>query len=116
MKKILNVITFTFIGLTAMAQGQPSAKVFSNFNYRLSDEDNNFKAFEVNETYLGYSYALSDEFTTKITFDVGNNSAGSQYTAFLKIASVSWKANDNMNQFWYDWYKEFQIYGKSLGT
>jgi hypothetical protein len=97
MKKILIVLTFTFVGLTAMAQGQPSAKVFSNFNYNLSDEDNNFKAFEVNRAYLGYSYALSDEFTTKITFDVGNNSAGSSYTAFLKIASVSWKANDNMN-------------------
>ena len=72
MKKILNVLAFTFIGLTAMAQGQPSAKVFSNFNYNLSDKDNNFKAFEVNRAYLGYSYALSDEFTTKITFDIGN--------------------------------------------
>ena len=96
MKKILNILAYTFIGLTVMAQGQPSGKVFSNFNYNLSDEDNNFKAFEVNRSYLGYSHALSDEFTTKITFDVGNNSAGSQYTAFLKIASVSWKANNNM--------------------
>ena len=96
MKKILNILAYTFIGLTVMAQGQPSGKVFSNFNYNLSDEDNNFKAFEVNRAYLGYSHALSDEFTTKITFDVGNNSAGSQYTAFLKIASISWKANNNM--------------------
>jgi hypothetical protein len=96
MKKILNVLTLSFIGLSAMAQGQPSAKVFSNFNYNVSDEDNNFKAFDVNRAYLGYSYALSDEFSTKITFDVGNNSAGSAYTAFLKIASVSWKNNENM--------------------
>ena len=96
MKKFLNVLALTFLGLNAMAQGQPSAKVFSNFNYNLSDEDNNFKAFEVNRAYLGYSHALSDEFTTKITFDVGNNSAGSQYTAFLKIASISWKANNNL--------------------
>ena len=80
MKKILNVLAFTFIGLTALAQGQPSAKVFSNFNYNLSDKDNNFKAFEVNRAYLGYSYALSDEFTTKITFDVGNNSFAQAYT------------------------------------
>jgi hypothetical protein len=71
--------------------------LFIVFYYNLSQEDNNFKAFEVNRAYLGYSHSLSDDFKAKVTFDVGNNSSGSAYTAFLKIASLSWKANDNMN-------------------
>ncbi len=97
MKKIVYTLTLLFIGTWAMAQSQPHAQIFSNFNYNLSQEDNNFKAFEVNRAYLGYSHSLSDDFKAKVTFDVGNNSSGSAYTAFLKIASISWKANDNMN-------------------
>ncbi|MDB0006577.1 hypothetical protein N9E30_01345 [Flavobacteriales bacterium] len=97
MKKILNTLTLLFLGTWALAQSQPHAQIFSNFNYNLSQEDNNFKAFEVNRAYLGYSHSLSDDFKAKVTFDVGNNSSGSTYTAFLKIASLSWKANDNMN-------------------
>ena len=97
MKKILNTLTLLFFGTWTMAQSQPHAKIFSNFNYNLSQEDNNFKVFEVNRAYLGYSHSLSDDFKAKVTFDVGNNSSGSAYTAFLKIASLSWKANDNMN-------------------
>ena len=38
-----------------------------------------------------YSYSAN----SGKTFDVGKNSAGSSYTAFLKIASLTWKANDN---------------------
>ena len=97
MKKIYSTLAFVLIGLISMAQGQPSVKIFSNFNYNLSDDENNHKAFEVNRAYLGYKYALSDEFSTKITFDVGKNDGGSAYTAFLKIASISWKANKNIN-------------------
>ena len=47
--------------------------------------------------YLGYGYKLADGFSAKVTFDVGKNSAGSNYTAFLKIASLSWQASDNLN-------------------
>ena len=97
MKKIYSTLAFVLIGLVTMAQGQPSAKIFSNFNYNLSDDENNYKAFEVNRAYLGYKYALSDEFSTKITFDVGKNDGGSAYTAFLKIASISWKVDNNIN-------------------
>jgi len=97
MKKIVYTLTLLFFGTCVMAQGQPNAKIFSNFNYNLSQEDNNFKAFEVSRAYLGYSHSLSSDFKASVTFDVGNNSAGSAYTAFLKIASVSWKANENMN-------------------
>ena len=39
---------------------------------------------------------IDDRFSTKITFDVGSNSAGSAYTAFLKIASLKWKTSDKL--------------------
>jgi len=97
MKKIVYTFTLLLFGTCVMAQGQPHATVFSNFNYNLSQEENNFKAFEVNRAYLGYNRSLSENFKAKVTFDVGNNNSGSAYTAFLKIASISWKANENMN-------------------
>ena len=90
MKKIVYTLTLLFIGTWAMAQSQPHAKIFSNFNYNLSQEENNFKAFEVNRAYLGYSHSLSDDFKAKVTFDVGNNSSGSAYTAFLKKILLFW--------------------------
>lgn len=96
MKKTILTMALGLIGLSAMAQGQPHAKIFSNFNYELSGEENPFKAFEVSRAYLGYDYTYNDNFSAKITFDVGNNAGGSAYTAFLKIAQVSWKANDNL--------------------
>jgi hypothetical protein len=79
-------------------EGSPSVKIFSNFNYDMSSEDDTdaFKAFEIKRSYLGYSYKIDDKFSTKITFDVGNNSSGSSYTAFLKIAELKWSASDNL--------------------
>lgn len=76
--------------------GTPSIKVFSNFNYDISSEENEnaFKEFEIKRSYLGYSYQIDDQFSTKITFDVGSNNEGSSYTAFLKIASLKWKTSD----------------------
>ena len=60
------------------------------------DGEDAFKAFEIKRSYLGYSYKMDDNFSAKITFDVGSNDAGSAYTAYLKIASLSWKASDKM--------------------
>jgi hypothetical protein len=60
------------------------------------DDTDAFKAFEIKRSYLGYSYKIDDKFSTKITFDVGNNSSGSSYTAFLKIAELKWSASDNL--------------------
>ncbi|MGB1932264.1 MAG: hypothetical protein ACPHL8_04365 [Flavobacteriales bacterium] len=97
MKKIIYTLTLLFFGNWAMAQGQTHAQIHSNFNYNLSQDDNNFKAFDVSRAYLGYSHSLSEDFKAKVTFDIGNNSSGSAYTAFLKIALLSWKANDKMN-------------------
>ena len=93
------LLTFAFLtfAFSTMAQGQPHAKIFSNFNYDLSAEDNAFKAFEINRAYLGYGYKFENNFSAKITFDVGSNGSGSDYTAFLKIASLSWKASDKIS-------------------
>lgn len=97
MKKTILTMALGLMGLGVMAQGQPSAKIFSNFNYELSDETNSFKAFEVNRAYLGYSYTYNDEFSAKVTFDVGNVGAEkNDYVAFLKIAQLSWNANENL--------------------
>ncbi len=49
MKKTILSIALSLLGLSVMAQGQPHAKIFSNFNYDLSDEDNPFKEFKIIE-------------------------------------------------------------------
>ena len=100
MKKTILLLSATLFLLTNInAQtATPAVKVFSNFNYDMSTEEgeNPFKAFEVKRSYLGYSYKIDDRFSTKITFDVGSNSGGSAYTAFLKIASLKWKTSDKL--------------------
>jgi hypothetical protein len=99
MKKtiLLLVAAFTLPYLSAQ-EGSPSAKIFFNFNYDMSSEDDAdaFKAFEIKRSYLGYSYKIDEQFSTKITFDVGNNESGSAYAAFLKIASLKWKNSDKL--------------------
>lgn len=97
MKKTILTMALGLMGLGVMAQGQPSVKIFSNFNYDLAEEGNSFKAFEVNRAYLGYGYTYNDEFSAKVTFDVGNVGAEkNDYVAFLKIAQLTWKASDNL--------------------
>ena len=97
MKKIYLILGLIITSQTIMAQGQPNAKIFSNFNYDLSEEENPFKAFEVNRAYLGYSYIYNESFSAKVTFDVGNVGAEkNDYVAFLKIAQVSWKASEKL--------------------
>ena len=101
MKKIILLLsTALIISLNVSAQeGKPSMKIFSNFNYDMSaeEDENAFKEFELKRAYLGYGYTIDERFSTKITFDVGSNSSGSAYTAFLKIASLKWKATDNLS-------------------
>ena len=92
MKKLLSLtLVFKAFTLSLNAQeGKPFGKVFTNFNH-----DNDKNEFELKRAYLGYSYKIDDNFSTKITFDVGNNSSGSAYTTFLKIASLTWKPMTN---------------------
>jgi hypothetical protein len=48
-------------------------------------------SFEIKRAYLGYKYNLSKAFTASITFDIGQNEGGSDYTAYLKKAQLDWK-------------------------
>ena len=98
-KTILLLSTAFIISLNVSAQeGTPSVKIFSNFNYDISTEEGEqaFKEFELKRAYLGYSFNIDEKFSTKITFDVGSNSSGSAYTAFLKIASLKWRVSDKL--------------------
>lgn len=99
MKKTILTAVLAISSIIVFAQGQPSAKIFSNFNYDLSAEEGEsaLKAFEVKKAYLGYSHQIADDFTATVTFDVGKNDGGSAYTAFLKIAALNWKASDNLS-------------------
>ena len=98
MKNLLITTILILSSVNLFAQGSAHSKVFANFNYDLdADAENAYKEFEVKRAYLGYGYKLADGFSAKVTFDVGKNSAGSNYTAFLKIASLSWQASDNLN-------------------
>ena len=102
MKKsmLLTLASILFIYGPANAQeGKPSVKIYSNFNYDMSAKEGEdaFKEFEVKRAYLGYSYNFNEKFSTKITFDVGSNEGGSEYTAFLKIASLNWQASEKLN-------------------
>ncbi len=99
MKKIIIITIACAAFIYSNAQtGKPHVKVFSNFNYDMSADDgeNAFKEFEFKRSYLGYSYKFDEKFSAKVTFDVGGNSAGSAYTAFLKIASLTWNYNEKM--------------------
>tara|TARA_B100000902_G_scaffold365033_1_gene385582 strand:- start:40355 stop:41281 length:927 start_codon:yes stop_codon:yes gene_type:complete len=86
MKRLTFILTVLSVLSLNAQEIKPFVKVFTNFNH-----DNNKNEFELKRSYLGCSYEINEEFSTNVTFDVGNNSAGSSYTAFLKIASLSWK-------------------------
>ena len=92
----LSTALLTVLSVTAQ-EGKPSVKVFSNFNYNLTtvEGETAFKEFEIKRAYLGYQYNFDDKLSAKITFDVGTDD-GSVYTAFLKIAALSWKATDKL--------------------
>ena len=98
MKKNILIVLLIFSTSLVTAQGQSHAKVFANFNYDLSAEEmeDGYKEFELKRAYLGYGYNINEDFSAKVTFDVGSNDAGSSYTAFLKIAALTWKASENL--------------------
>ena len=95
MKKIITLLCgLIFFTSQSFGQGTPSVKIFANYNAGMG---NDFKEFEIKRSYIGYSYKFADDFSAKVTFDVGSNSAGSAYTAFLKIAALNWKASDQLS-------------------
>ena len=96
MKKITLIlaIVVSFSSIAISQEGKPFVKVFANYNSSMEED---YAEFEIKRTYLGYSYRFTDDFSAKVTLDVGKNSGGSEYTAFLKIASLNWKASDQLS-------------------
>lgn len=113
-KKITLLLSgLMFITTQSFGQGSPSIKIFANYN---SDMESDFKEFEIKRSYIGYSYSFDDEFAAKVTFDIGSNSGGSAYTAYLKIASLNWKTSEKISlDFGMIGTKNFKFMEKSWG-
>ena len=96
MKKTILIlaIAVSFSSIAISQEGKPFVKVFANYNSSMEED---YAEFEIKRTYLGYSYKFADGFAAKVTLDVGKNSGGSQYTAFLKTASLNYKASDQLS-------------------
>jgi len=76
---------------TFKPSGKVNFKVFWNYHADLTNNATKTSAFELKRSYFGYKYAFSKNISAKITFDVGSNSGGSEYTAYLKAAQLDWK-------------------------
>lgn len=99
MKKnfLLPVICCLAFANAAMAQtsdfkagGKPIVKVFADYFYNSQNSKSN-TGFEIQRAYLGYGYNFTEKFSGKALLDVGTNTGGSAYTAFLKNALVEYK-------------------------
>jgi hypothetical protein len=70
--------------------GDVQFKVFWNYHTDMSENATQTSAFELQRAYFGYAYTFSDVVSAKVTLDVGDNSGGSAYTAYLKTAQLDW--------------------------
>ena len=96
--KFILTISIIFFGFEIYSQqnkGKVSTRVYWNFNKDFSNDALKKNAFEIKRVYLGYEYKISEKISSKVTFDVGKNNSGSDYTAFLKIAQLDWKVKNN---------------------
>jgi len=108
MKKLKNYLLFIFLMTitfsfaqtskeeTFKPNGKVNFKVYWNYHADLSNNATKTSAFELKRSYFGYKYAFSKNISAKITFDVGSNSGGSAYTAFLKAAQLDWKVTNGV--------------------
>ena len=98
-KKLSFTILIIFFSLNIYTQDTNKGDIFStifwNYNTDLSSEASKKNSFEVKRVYLGYKFKIDDKISAKVTFDIGKNSAGSDYTAFLKTAQIDWSLKDN---------------------
>jgi len=100
MKNAFLTVVLTVISISVFSQqnetdfkpsGKMHFKVYWNYHNDFTPNQIQNSAFEIKRSYFGYKYAFSKDISTKITFDVGKDSGGSAYTAFLKIAELDWK-------------------------
>jgi hypothetical protein len=104
MKKALSILVVLFIAVCSVEaqetdfkpNGSPTFKVFWNYHTDLTKDATKTSAFELKRAYLGYKYAFSEKISAKLTLDVGSNSGGSSYTAFLKAAQLDWKVSSGV--------------------
>ena len=96
MKNYILILIISIITFDGYSQGTTYAKIFSDFNYSLADVSNPYNEFKVSNAIFGHKHTLNNKFSANVTFDVGNNSSGSSYTAFLKLASLKWSPNDRV--------------------
>ncbi|PKP13967.1 MAG: hypothetical protein CVU08_02790 [Bacteroidetes bacterium HGW-Bacteroidetes-3] len=106
MKKQLFFLSALFLTISSFSQntteeefkpsGDVQFKVFWNYHTDLSQNATNKSAFELKRSYFGYKYDFSKNISAKITFDVGSNTGGSEYTAFLKAAQLDWKVAEGV--------------------
>lgn len=96
-KNLFSIIASLAIATTISAQtsdfkpsGKATAKVFADFFVNHQNSKTN-SGFEINRAYFGYGYNFSEKFSGKVLLDVGSNSGGSAYTAFLKNALAEYK-------------------------
>lgn len=90
MKKAITLLTFILLTQSFLwADGSVSGKVFFNHTLGLGEDGEN--AFNMKRAYLTYANTVNESVSYKVTYDMGNNSAGSAYTGFLKVAMVKWK-------------------------
>ena len=96
MKKIIFIL-FVIASFKTFAQdlgsGKPNFKIFWNYHNDFTKEATKKSAFELKRVYLGYKHDFNDTFSAKVTYDIGSNSGGSEYTAYVKIAQLDWKLN-----------------------
>ena len=98
-KKLSFTILVFFLSINIYTQDTNKGDIFStifwNYNTDLSSGSSKKNSFEVKRVYLGYKFKIDDKISAKVTFDIGKNSAGSDYTAFLKTAQIDWSLKDN---------------------
>ena len=86
MKKAVILLLFsTFL----FADNVVGGKVF--FNHTTDLAEGGINAFNMKRAYLTYSDDVSEDVSYKMTYDIGENDAGSAHTAFLKVAMMKWK-------------------------
>ena len=75
-------------------KGKITGKVFANYHFDASSDEEQTSAFELTRVYLGYKYKFNSKFSATILLDAGKGSDGSDYSVFVKNAKLDYKAAD----------------------
>tara|TARA_B100000767_G_scaffold184482_1_gene172103 strand:+ start:63 stop:1055 length:993 start_codon:yes stop_codon:yes gene_type:complete len=101
MNKITTLIlilafTVNYSQIEFQQNGAPNFKIFWNYHNDFTKDVTKKSAFELKRVYLGYKHNFNENISTKVTYDIGSNSSGSEYTAYVKIAQLDWKLNPKL--------------------